>query len=370
MTPVRIAQVAMRQLVARRPVAAAVAACVAVGTLAGCGGLQLERLPAPKNVSGPTYRITANFRDVQNLSIGAQVKLQGVVVGEVESIKSRDYQAVIGMDIEKKFPLARTATFQIRFTTPLGEDYIAVTSTAGPGAPVLSNGATVPASQTGDAPGIEDTFAALSLLLNGGGLDKLHTIVSELDTAFKGHTSDARDALQQLDKVLTNFDSHKSDFDKALTGLAAMAKALNSGAGIVQQALVQFPPTLRLLAGDTDQVKQLLTKVARLGDTVKGLLQRSQSDTLTYFDQLRPTLDALRAAQSQLEPSFTSLIAFGKLVDRAAPGDYFNLDATINVPLNSPPARPGASGYAPSSVTPASASAEDAIAAVLTGGLR
>ena len=75
------------------------------------------------------------------------------------------------MNIEKKFPLGRRARFQIRFTTPLGEDFISVTGadqggSRWPTARPCRNG------QTDAAPGIEDTFAALSTLLNGGGLSQ------------------------------------------------------------------------------------------------------------------------------------------------------------------------------------------------------
>lgn len=361
-------------------VVAAIAGFVALALgLAGCGGLQLERLPAPSGIQGPTYHVTAQFQDVQNLTVGAKVKLQGVVVGEVTSISTRDFHAEVGMNIAKRFALARTTTFQVRFTTPLGEQFIAVTTSSQPGQANLANGATVPMAQTGDAPGIEDTFAALSLLLNGGGLDKLHTIATELDAALKGRTGDVRDALNKLHLVITNFNTNRSDFDNALTGLSSMSAALNQGTGIVAQALGVIPQTVQLLADDTAQIRRLLGKVATLGDTVTSLLQRSQADIVAEFDTLRPTLDALQSSEANLLPTFNALINFGKLINRAAPGDYLNISATVQFLLNAPPQRPtvpasSASSSSSPAVSPAaaapSASSAGAITSLLTGGLR
>ena len=325
----------------RRRALAALTAFALMGT--GCGALKLEQLPAPHAVSGPTYHLTVQFSDVSNLVLGAKVKLQGVVIGDVTSISTHDFRADVGMEVARTFPLSSAATFQVRFSTPLGEDFIAVTSPATGGTP-LANGATVLQRQSSAAPGIEDTFAALSLLLNGGGLDKLHIIADELDTALKGRAGTVRDTLVQLHAVIANFDANKGDVDRALQSLAAMSTQLDKGSALVQQALASFPQALQLLASDTGQVRVLLGKVAALGDTVQSLLSRSQADLFADFDALRPTLDALRASESTLVPSMDSLIRFGQLFDRAAPGDYLNLDVTIQFLLNAAPQRPVAGG--------------------------
>jgi phospholipid/cholesterol/gamma-HCH transport system substrate-binding protein len=313
-------------------------AIAAVGVLGGCS-LSLEDLPAPAGVSGPTYHLTAEFRDVQNLTVGAKVKLGGVLIGEVDSIGTHDYRAEVHLSIERKFALGPDATFEIRFTTPLGEDYVAATP-GHPGRGRLPDGGTVPLARTSDAPNIEDTFSAVSTLLNGGGLDKLQTIATELDTALRGRTGQARDALINLQRVVADLDANKDDIDRVLDGLRSMASALNRGTSDIERALDLFPPALQSLAADTGRVKELLTRVATLGDSVQDLLARGQQALFTDLDNLRPTRDSQRARQRELVPTMNSLIRFGRLIDRATPGDYVNLAVTIQFLLNAPPARP------------------------------
>ena len=56
------------------------------------------------------------------------------------------------MNIAKTFKLGKGSKFQIRFTTPLGEDYVSVSS-AGTSHGVLAGGASVALSKTSDAVG-------------------------------------------------------------------------------------------------------------------------------------------------------------------------------------------------------------------------
>jgi phospholipid/cholesterol/gamma-HCH transport system substrate-binding protein len=349
----------------------AIAAVLAAALLAGCS-FGLEDLPAPSGTHGPTYKVTGLFGDVQNLTIGAKVKLGGVVIGEVNSISTHDYTAAVEMSLEKEFKLGRDARLQIRFTTPLGEDFISIISAGHLGNGVLRDGDTIPRRDTGNAPSIEDTFAAVSTLLNGGGLSKLHIIATELDAAFKGRSSDARNALINLHKVTVNLDDHKLDIDHTLDGLAKLSTTLSNGTGVVEQALDLFPPTMQTLADDTRSIRELLTRVADLGDVVSGMLQRSQHALVADLDNLRPTLNSLRAQQAQLLPTFHSLIQLGKAVQRAAPGDYLNIGGTIQFLLNSPPARPHPGGFIHRGAEPGTAEAapNDAVVELLTGGGR
>jgi ABC-type transporter Mla subunit MlaD len=114
----------------------------------------------------------------------------------------------------------------------------------------------------------------------------------------------------------------------------------------------------------------LLTRVDDLGGVVSGLLRRSQQSLLADLDNLRPTLDALRARRAELLPTFRSLILLGKSVQRAAPGDYLNISGTIQFLLNAPPARPQPGGVIHQGAEPTAAGPDAAVAALLTGGRR
>lgn len=341
------------------------AVLAATALLTGCS-LDLEDLPAPAGTDGATYSVSAAFRDVANLTLGAKVKLGGVVVGEVTDITTSHFVARVTMNVEKKFRLGSGSRFEIRFTTPLGEDFVSVTDST-KGSP-LADGGSVPVRQTDAAPNIEDTFAALSMLLNGGGLGNLQTIATELTEAFHGRTGDAHDALTQLQKLTANLDEHKGDLDDILDTFGRLADTLNRGTPVIENALELFPPTLRSLADDTAKVRRLLDRVGKLGATVRNLLARGESAMLTDFDNLRPTLDALRAREGELIPTFRSLITLGQKLRSAAPGDYFTATGIGTFLEAAPGSKPPPHGTLHQGAGESSSTA--AVRDLLVGGLK
>ena len=163
--------------------------------LGGCGfhGISLQSLPKLGGVTSATYPIHATFANVLNLPVEGQVRVGPQVVGEVTSISASDFQASVTMRIEKSVTLLQGTTAQVRFDNPLGDEYVLLTAPADTQAPPLRPGAQIPESDTGTAPSVEDTLGALSLVLNGGGINQLQTIIHELNNTF--HRQPAADPL-------------------------------------------------------------------------------------------------------------------------------------------------------------------------------
>jgi phospholipid/cholesterol/gamma-HCH transport system substrate-binding protein len=342
--------------------AATIAVLVAVLGLCGCSLPSLSSLPAPKPINGPTYELSADFDDVLNLPIGAKVKQQGVVIGEVYAITTSNFVAHVRMHIAQAVKLPEGSTAQVRFTTPLGENYIAVQAPAEPDGNYLAAGTRLPRSATSSAPTIEDAFAALSLLINGGGLDKVGTIVAELNRSIRGREPTIRYVIEQMDTLVGNLNAHKSDIDAALTGLNALSSRLAAGDDLITQALAQFPPALKVLADQTTKLNDLLTHVARLGNVAADVLDRGTSVLLADLDLLRPALDSLSAARGTLVPTMQTLTKFGNLVVASSPGNYLNAAATLTLVFSDTALLPG-------TVAP-STSAQDAISRLIGGPQR
>src|SRR4051812_23897558 len=105
-----------------------------VPLVAGCGP-DYSDLPLPgKAVSGDTYQLSAVFNDALNLAQGAQVKVNGVPVGRVQSVTADDFKAKVTMDIKTSSRIRRGSRARLRYDTPLGELFVQITpSSGGPG---------------------------------------------------------------------------------------------------------------------------------------------------------------------------------------------------------------------------------------------
>ena len=75
-----------------------------------------------------TLQINSSFFDVGNTSIGNDVKINGVKVGEVSNIKldQENYTAIITSSIEKSFKIPDDSIFKISNNGFVGSSYIEI----------------------------------------------------------------------------------------------------------------------------------------------------------------------------------------------------------------------------------------------------
>ena len=84
----------------------------------------------------------------------------------------------------------------------------------------------------------EQTLAALSLVLNGGGLGQVQDITEAFSTAFRGREHDLRSLIGQLDKFTAYLNDQTGD-------IIAATESLNNLVGQVRRAATRAGPGLR-----------------------------------------------------------------------------------------------------------------------------
>ncbi len=94
-----------------------IAGVAAIGYLsASIGGV--EFFPGPKT------RVIARFASVGDLKDGASVRLAGVQVGEVETIRLVDYAADVSLALDPTVPIPADTIASIRTSGLLGESFV------------------------------------------------------------------------------------------------------------------------------------------------------------------------------------------------------------------------------------------------------
>ena len=76
--------------------------------------------------TGNTYLLTAVFPTVAGLQEAASVEVAGVSIGRVETIRLKDFEAVITMRLDTSVRLQEDAIASIRTRGLIGEKYIRV----------------------------------------------------------------------------------------------------------------------------------------------------------------------------------------------------------------------------------------------------
>ena len=200
--------------------AATSAALLVVAKHRVLGLAELQDVPMPAVVDGPTYELEAVFDSALNLPLQAPVKRDGATIGQVEAIEVDDSQAHVRMQIIESAELPEGSSAEIRLTSPMGTAFVELVD--GDGAP-MRPGSVIPASATNQAPDVSDLLSSMSVVVTGGSYADIKTIVDELNVALTGNADDVRRLLHRLDATLGSLQAHTAEFDRALDGMHRLA---------------------------------------------------------------------------------------------------------------------------------------------------
>jgi len=333
---------------------AAVAMGAAAAVLAGCSssngysGIYSIPLPGGASLGAHPYQVTAQFSDVADLVPQAAVMVNDVAVGRVTKIylPGRSWTADVQMLVNGGVHLPANAIAEVTQSSLLGEQYVALSRPPGV-TPVgrLANHALIPLSRTTANATVEEVLGALSLLLNGGGIDQVHTIVTQLDAALTGNAPQIRELLVQIRTTLTNLDAHKQAIFTALSGLKKLSATLAARDRQLGSALDNLTPGLRVLADQRQQLVALLDSLNRLSGIAVSTINASQADVVADLRELAPTLRELADAGQNLPLALQVLLTypFTNQVLGDVKGDYLNTYLSLEAKKGTtviPPVKP------------------------------
>ena len=109
------------------------------------------------------FRLKAAFDSALNVHAKAPVRIAGVNVGKVSSIRREGHLGIVNMEIENKgLPIHSDATVKIRPRIFLEGNWFVELQPGSPSAPKLSSGATLPITQTSDPVQLDQVLDALN----------------------------------------------------------------------------------------------------------------------------------------------------------------------------------------------------------------
>ncbi|WP_199433348.1 MCE family protein [Qaidamihabitans albus] len=323
----------------------AVALMASVLLLAGCGdggfsGLYNAPLPGGADIGEHPYRITARFSDVLDLVPQAGVKVNDVPVGRVEKVELAEdtKSAIVTMIVNGDVALPANAAAELRQSSLLGEKFVELREPAGePASGRLSDGAEIPLARTNRNAEVEEVLGALSLLLNGGGIDQLQNIVRELNSALSGNEADIRALLSRVDELATELDGQKGEIVRAIDGLNRLSSTLVAQTGDLNNALDNLAPGLRIVTAQRDQLVGMLQALDSLSGVAVDTVRQSRDELIGNLRALQPTLRKLAEAGENLPIALQILptYPFPDVAGAVIKGDYANVTARVDLNLDS-----------------------------------
>ncbi|MEU7562326.1 MCE family protein [Streptomyces eurythermus] len=291
-------------------------------------GIQELPLPGGADLGDHPYTVTAELSDVLSLVPQAAVKVNDVAVGRVTGIELDGWSARVTMRINGAVRLPADATARVEQSSLLGEKYIQLVAPARrTGTGRLADGAVIPVSRTSRDTEVEEVFGALSLLLNGGGVNQLKTITRELNKALGGREGEVRSVLERVDTLVTDLDDHRGDITDALDAVNRLSATLATREDDVATVLTDLSPGLKTLDRQRGSLLTMLRSLDTLSEVAVATIDASKDDMIADLKAIAPTLKALADAGTDLPDSLQVLLTypFTDEVLRGVKGDYLNV---------------------------------------------
>jgi len=194
----------------------------------------------------------------------------------------------------------------------------------------------IPLTRTGSAPEVEEVLGALSLVLNGGGLQQIRVIATQLNDALKGNESAVRDLFTQLQTFTGSLDVQKVQIVNALVSIDKLSATLNQQRSVLVDTLSTMPQALKILSDERGKLVGLLTGLSHLGVVATDVVTKTESALVDSLQSLNPTLTTLTAAGGDLPKSLKILGTFPfpvGLTTQFVRGDYANLHLELDLNL-------------------------------------
>ncbi len=308
--------------------------------LGGCGWRGLNSLPLPGSVgNGPgSFMIHVQMPDVGTLEQNSRVQVGDVTVGNVTRIERQAWHALLTIRLNGDVDLPANATATIGQTSLLGSLHIELAPpTDVPPQGKLREGSLIALASAGSYPSTEQTLAAISLLLNGGGIGQIQDITQSLSTALSGRADDLRSLIGQLDRFTGSVNDQTGDILAATEHLNNLVGQLAEQRPVLDRALATMPNALATLNQERQQLVEALDQIGKFSALAADSANQTKDALVKELKDLGPVLESLANAGPALTRSLGLLPTYPfpkDTISKWARGDYANLTAIIDLTLS------------------------------------
>ena len=295
----------------------------AIGILVMASALVMG-LSAGRIVSFVSTRgIQAEFANSAGVKKGDAVRMAGVKVGKIGSIRLEGDHVVIGLRVDRGVRLGSATTAAIKIETVLGTEYVALESR---GAGNL-DGSMIPLARTRTPFDLQRVLGGLSEHVDGLDTARLAASFRALSTTLDTASPELRGALGGLSSLSTALASS----DVELRQLLAHAKNVTSVVADRSERLVELVTSaglfLQMLEARRSVISSLIARSEQLGVELTRTARDTRGNLAPALKNLSKTVAVLRANKGDLEESvqlyapllryYTTVLGQGRWFDAA-----------------------------------------------------
>ncbi len=287
--------------------------------------------------NGDTVEYSAQFSNAIALSVGDDVRIAGVKVGQVERITVAEQRvAEVEFSVQRDHPLPGATTAAIKYRNLVGQRYIALGEGAGDPNQLLPVGGQIPLDRTSQALDLTALLNGFKPLLRALSPGDVNQMAGEIVQVLQGeggtvddllaHTASLTSTLAQRDQVIGQIVDH---LNSVLSQVNSHDDQLSTLVSTTQQLVTG-------LAADRTSIGDAVSGLSGLADATTSLLQQGRQplkDDIAQLGGVAANLAANEGLVGQFLTNLpTKLDAIGRTASYGSWLNFYLCGATTDAP--------------------------------------
>ncbi|MEU1124507.1 MCE family protein [Streptomyces sp. NPDC005899] len=323
-------------------------------------GLVLVAVAATSGVTAVkqqgTTTVTAYFDQATGVYAGSDLRILGVRVGTVESVRPQGEEVRVTLRLDEGIEVPEDAHAVVVAPSLVADRYVQL-APAYSGGPRLQDDAVLPAAGNATPVEVDQLYASITELSTALGPDGANTdgaLSALLETGARnldGNGKAIGDSVEQFGKAARTLDRSSGNLFDTLSYLQTFTTMLKDNDGDVRAAEQQLNSVTGFLADDKENLGAALKELSTALGQVKGFIRKNRGALKKNVDLLVPLTQTLVDQRASLAESLDTLpLAAGNVLNAYNPA-HRTLDGRTDLnelsmggPLVEPDTAPAAAG--------------------------
>jgi phospholipid/cholesterol/gamma-HCH transport system substrate-binding protein len=262
---------------------------------------------------------------------GAEVKLHGVVVGEVRGITSDGQRATLRLAIDpaQAERIPRNVSAQLLPKTLFGERYVSLIPPSGPSAGPIHSGSVIDQGHTAAAIELERVLDDVLPLLQAIQPDKLAATLGALAEALRGNGDRLGADLVAADSYLTALNPELPTIRDDVRKLADVLTQYDAATPDLLSILRDTTVTMSTVSQQRTQLAGFLAETTNAADVTRIFLDRYDDRIIQLGQVSRPVLELLAEYAPEYPCLTRGLVALQPRVEKVFAGGRMHITLEV-----------------------------------------